>query len=140
VEKKKLKVKVKFYDDTDILLEEFIDLHYSLLDAVWVPATDLFVTDEQIFLMMEIPGVRQEDLTILVAPTWIHIRGIKQSPEAFKQGINFYKLEIPYGFFQKRVTLPFRVEHKNLKIALRDGLLIIEMKRKEKGVKVIKVE
>ena len=129
-----------FYEDTDILFEEFMDLPFSLLDVVWNPATDLFVTEERIYLMMEIPGVRKDDLTIMVAPTWVHIRGIKQSPEVFKHGINFYKLEIPDGFFQKRVILPFRVEPKNLKISLKEGLLTLEFKRKEKGIEVIKVE
>lgn len=129
-----------FYDETDILFEEFMDLPFSLLDVVWNPATDLFVTEERIYLMMEIPGVRKDDLTIMAAPTWVHIQGIKQSPEVFKQGINFYKLEIPYGFFQKRVILPFRVEPKNLKISLKEGLLTLEFKRKEKGIEIIKVE
>lgn len=129
------KVKVMFYEDTDILFEEFMDIHFSLLDVVWAPATDLFVTAEQIYLMMEIPGVRKEDLTLMVAPTWVQIRGTKQSPEAFKQGVSFYKLEIPYGYFQKRVVLPFRVEPKNLKISLTDGLLTLEFKRKEKKSK-----
>ncbi len=129
-----------FYDDTDILFEEFMDIHYSLLDMVWNPATDLFVTDDRVYLMMEIPGVRKEDLTIMVAPSWINIRGMKQSPEVFKHGINFYKLEIQYGYFQKRVIFPFRVEPKNLKISLREGLLTLEFKRKEKGIEVIKVE
>jgi len=124
-----------FYEDTDILFEEFMDIHFSLLDVVWAPATDLFVTAEQIYLMMEIPGVRKEDLTLMVAPTWVQIRGTKQSPEAFKQGVSFYKLEIPYGYFQKRVVLPFRVEPKNLKISLTDGLLTLEFKRKEKKSK-----
>ena len=129
-----------FYENTDILFEEFMDLQFSLLDVVWTPATDLFVTAEQIYLTMEIPGVNKDDLTIMVAPTWVHIRGVKQSQETFKQGINFYKLEIPYGYFQKRVVLPFRVEPKTLKISWKDGLLTLEFKRKEKGVKVIKVE
>ncbi len=129
-----------FYEDTDILFEEFMDLPFSLLDVVWNPTTDLFVTKERIYLMIEIPGVRKDDLTIMAAPTWVYIRGIKQSPEAFKQGINFYKLEIPYGFFQKRVILPFRVDPKNLKISLKEGLLTLEFKRKEKGIEVIKVE
>ena len=129
-----------FYEDTDILFEEFMDIHFSVLDVVWAPATDLFVTAEQIYLMLEIPGVKKEDLTIMLAPTWVHISGTKQSPETFKQGVNFYKLEIPYGYFQKRVILPFRVEPKNLKIALNDGILTLEFKRKEKGVKVIKIE
>lgn len=129
-----------FYEDTDILFEEFIDFHYSLFDVVWTPATDLFVTDEFIYLMMEIPGVDKEDLTIMVAPSWVQIRGIKPSPEAFKHGINFYKLEIPYGYFQKRVMLPFRVEPRNLKVTLKDGLLTLAFRRKEKAAKVIKVE
>jgi|UniRef100_A0A7C6ECH7 HSP20 family protein len=134
------KIKIMFYDDTDILFEEFLDWHYSLFEVVWTPATDLFVTEESIYLMMEIPGVNKEDLTIMVAPSWVHIRGMKQSPSTLKQGINFYKMEIPYGFFQKRVMLPFRIEPKKVKVTLKDGLLTLEFKRKEKGAKVIKVE
>ncbi len=122
------------------MFKEFWDWHYSFFDVVWTPATDLFVTDELIYLIMEIPGVNREDLTIMVAPSWVQIRGVKQSPSAFKQGINFYKLEIPYGYFQKRVMMPFRIEPKTVRVNLKDGLLTLQFQRKEKGAKVIKIE
>lgn len=138
--KKTFKDIVKFYDEASILFDEFMAMHYSLFDSFWTPAADLFVTDEAVCLMIEIAGVKKEDLTIFLAPTWIHVRGLKESPKTYDQGVNFYKLEIPYGFFQKRVALPYRIEPKSLKINLKDGLLTLRMRRKEKGVEIIKVE
>ncbi|MBN2464247.1 Hsp20/alpha crystallin family protein [candidate division WOR-3 bacterium] len=125
--------------DIDELFERFFGVQES--NAVWEPPVDLFVTERKVYLMAEVPGVPASEIHVRVGTRAVHILGTKRAPEKVRRGVTFYESQIPYGAFEKRVSLPFAVNPDSVKVNVKDGVLSLELDRAGGStVKVIKVE
>jgi HSP20 family protein len=125
--------------DIDELFERFFGVEEST--AVWEPPVDLFVSEHKIYLMAEVPGVPGSEVHVRVGVRMVQILGIKRPPEKVRRGVTFYESQIPYGGFEKRVSLPFAVNPDSIKVNFKDGVLSLEMDRTGGStVRVIRVE
>ncbi len=126
-----LKTIIKFFDDVATLADDIFDIHFpsSLAETYIDPVTDLFETDNKVFIIVEIPGVLKNELYIAVGPTMVLIQGIKRPLEIIKSKASFYNLEIAYGIFKKRIYLPSRIKLNSAKVFLKDGLLFMEFNK-----------
>jgi HSP20 family protein len=125
--------------DIDELFETFFGSQES--NAVWEPPIDLFVTEQKIYLMAEVPGVPGSEVHVRVGSRTVQIIGIKRPPAKVRRGVTFYESQIPYGGFEKRVSLPFTVNPDSIKVNIKDGVLSLELDRAQGStVKVIRIE
>jgi HSP20 family protein len=125
--------------DIDELFERFFGVEES--NAVWEPPIDLFVSEHKIYLMAEVPGVPGSEVHVRVGARMVQILGIKRPPEKVRRGVTFYESQIPYGGFEKRVSLPFTVNPDSIKVNIKDGVLSLELDRVGGStVRVIRVE
>ncbi len=132
---------IKFFDDVSALVDDIFEAEFtSFADTFYEPLIDVFETEEKIFIITEIPGVKKEDLSIAIGPTMVLIQGIKSRPELMQQGASFHNLEIPYGRFKKRVYLPSRIKTKSVTVSLKDGVLSMILDKDKKRARIIKIE
>lgn len=133
---------VRFFDDVSALVDDIFNEEVSAIEnkTYFEPTTDLFESNNKIFLFMEIPGVKKENLSIAVGPTMVIVQGIKNQNPLTTQTATYYNLEIPYGNFHKRIFLPSRIVAKSVRVSLKDGLLAMEFAKDEKILRVIKIE
>jgi HSP20 family protein len=124
--------------DIDELFERFFGADES--NAVWEPLVDLFVSEHQVHLMVEVPGVAGSEVHVRVGTRMVQILGIKRPPDKVRRGVSFYESQIPYGGFEKRVSLPFPVNPDSIKVEFKDGVLSLELDRVVGGVRVIRIE
>lgn len=69
---------------------------------VWRPPTDVFETDRDLVVRVEIAGMREEDISILLSSRYLLIRGLRQdNPERRA----YYQMEIYFGEFITEVEL-----------------------------------
>lgn len=130
---------VSISQDIDELFEKFFGVGES--NAVWEPPVDLFVSEHKVYLLAEVPGVPGEEVHVRVGARMVHILGIKRPPQKVRRGVSFYESQIPYGGFEKRVSLPFPVNPDSIKVNIKDGVLSLELDRTVGStVKVIRVE
>lgn len=129
---------VRIFDEAEVMFEAILRSASPL--ATWAPPTDLFITEEFLYVVFEIPGVDKQDLSVAVAPTTVQIRGLRRAPPEFKQGTNFYNLEISYGAFERRVYLPCPVYPEEVTSSFDNGILTLRFPKQKKRVKIIKVE
>ncbi len=85
------------------LQRRFFQLGASQAPA-WEPAVDLYETGEGLALEVTLPGVAAEAVEIVLEPGAVAVRG--ERPFPVEQGAVIYRLEIPYGRFERRVPLP----------------------------------
>jgi HSP20 family protein len=136
---RRLSAIVSVSHDIDQLFENFFGVQES--NAVWEPPVDLFVTEQKIYIMAEVPGVPGSEVHVRVGSRVIQILGIKRPPAKVRRGVTFYESQIPYGGFEKRVSLPFTVKPDSIKVNIKDGVLSLELDRAEGStVKVIRIE
>ena len=128
---------VSISPDIDELFERFFGP--DEYNAVWEPPVDLFASEERVYLMAELPGVAGSDINVRVGSRAVRIHGTKSPPDRVRRGVSFYESQIPYGRFEKRVSLPYAVNPDNIKVEFRDGILTLELRRVG-GPRVIQVE
>jgi HSP20 family protein len=120
---------VQLFDEVESLMTSFWEFHFPSLTMTWSPATDVFLAGDQVYIVVELPGILRRDLKIAVSPVLVEVSGLRRTPGFFGQGTSFYELEISHGVFRKRIALPCRTEPRRLKVALKDGMLTMRLPR-----------
>ena len=119
------------------MFERFFGAEES--NAVWEPLVDLFVSEHKVHLMAEVPGVAGSEVHVRVGTRMVQILGIKRPPDKVRRGVSFYESQIPYGGFEKRVSLPFPVNPNSIKVEFNDGVLSLELDRVGGGARIIRI-
>ncbi|MEO0078323.1 MAG: Hsp20/alpha crystallin family protein [candidate division WOR-3 bacterium] len=127
-----------FGREIDELFEQFFGPDTS--EAVWQPLVDLYVTQDKVYLLAEVPGVVESDIHIAVGAQSVLITGVKRVPEGARQGASFYESEIPYGTFEKRVALPVPTRPESLKAELVSGVIRLEIDRRHPKERVVRID
>ncbi|MGD9808475.1 MAG: Hsp20/alpha crystallin family protein [Deferribacterales bacterium] len=106
----------------------------------WLPPVDIFETEEEIIIIAELPGMKEEDLDIQVTDGVLSLKGEKKYPAEGERD-NYYRLERAYGKFNRSFSIPNTVDITSVKASLKEGLLKVSLKKKEEiQPRVIKVE
>ena len=71
----------------------------------WQPPIDLYETDEDLWLLVALPGVDAQHIEILVDGAALVVRGERTLPPALRTA-GVVRMEIPQGRFERRVELP----------------------------------
>jgi HSP20 family protein len=71
----------------------------------WEPPVDLYETADGLTLCVALPGVAADELDVSLESGTIVVRGERAFPVEYQRAI-IYRLEIPYGRFERRIVLP----------------------------------
>jgi len=71
----------------------------------WEPPVDLYETGDGLTLCVALPGVAADEIEVSLEAGTVVVRGERAFPGAFQRAI-IYRLEIPYGRFERRIALP----------------------------------
>ena len=90
------------------------------------PAVDIYETADQIVIVAEIAGIRDQDLELDVDGLLCTIRGErKPAPRVEKR--EFRQMEISHGPFQRELFLPAAVNPDAVETVYKDGMLQITL-------------
>jgi HSP20 family protein len=107
--------------------------------GAWIPPVDIEEDSEKLVLTAELPGFKEDQIDLQVEGGVLTIRG-ERTFEDKQDGKNFHRVERSYGQFVRSFTLPNNVDRDNVKASFKDGLLSIELpKREEAKPRQIKV-
>ena len=73
--------------------------------ASWEPPVDIFEDDREVIVMIAMPGVAADRVQVTSEPGVLIVRGERSLPCANAR-YAIRQLEIPYGFFERRIALP----------------------------------
>jgi len=103
----------------------------DLVSGTWVPAVDVAETQEKIVVRAEVPGMKQEDIQIEFENGLLTIRGERKIEKS--EGLTWHRVERVYGNFSRSFTLPRTVDAEKISAAYRDGILEIDVPKKEEA-------
>ena len=103
----------------------------DLVSGAWVPPVDVAETQEKIIVRAEVPGMKQEDIQIEFENGLLTIRGERQLIK--DEGVTFHRVERTFGNFSRSFTLPRTVDPEKISATYRDGVLEIEVPKKEEA-------
>ncbi len=94
---------------------------------VFRPPCDVFETDEQIVVKVEIAGMREEDFSISLDGYVLRIGGTR-GDSAGK--LAYERMEINYGEFRLDIRLPHMVELSQIDATYEKGFLLVRVPRR----------
>jgi len=106
-------------------LQEPLPGHRWLLTRqpkVWRPPTDVYETDSQVIVKVEIAGMQQEDFSVSLNAQVLMISGVRRDPA---EKLAYQQLEILYGQFETEVYIPWTVDEHAIQATYQDGFLSV---------------
>ena len=104
----------------------------DLVSGSWIPPVDVAETQERILVRAEVPGMKQDDIQIEYENGMLTIRG-ERKIEKEDPGLQWHRVERTYGNFSRSFTLPRTVDPERIGATYRDGVLEIEVPKKEEA-------
>ena len=95
-------------------------------DVAFAPAVDVYQSDGHLVLRFDLPGIIEDDVDIEATETAVIIRGERDRP-ADAAPDDYYRKEWAYGFFERKIDLPVRVNPRRLRAQYSDGVLTIRL-------------
>lgn len=104
------------------------------------PSVDVIEEGDNIRVVVEVPGMTPEDLTVSVSEDSLTVRGQKKREE--EEGKDIHRRECLHGPFRRVVPLPMKVDRDNVEATFKNGVLnIVLSKSAETGKRIpIKTE
>jgi len=99
--------------------------------AAFVPAADLMVSEGDLVLTMDLPGLTAEDLEIEVLDGYLVVRGERRRPE-IGQGVSVAHAERSFGGFERRIKVPEGVDPDRITASMDHGVLSLLVPKPER--------
>jgi HSP20 family protein len=95
------------------------------------PPVDVLEENEKIIVKMEVPGVDEKDLRVTFEDGVLTVSGERLFEK--KESRNYHRIERTYGSFSRTFTLPRSIDAGQIKADYRNGVLEIEIPKKEES-------
>jgi HSP20 family protein len=92
----------------------------------WVPATDVYETEAEIVVCMEISGLAPEDISVVAEQRQVTVTGQRRFPP-IENASCIHQLEIEHGHFKRKIPLPIAVDPESTSSVYRNGYLLIRL-------------
>ncbi len=92
----------------------------------WEPPTDVYENDRGLVVQVEIAGMQEEDFTITLGERILIIEGVREDPEPKRV---YHQMEIRFGPFRARVSLPWAVDAEQVEATYEQGVLRVFLPR-----------
>lgn len=126
---------VKYADVEDFPgLRLFQDTVNRMLDQnaarPWVPAVDIFETENEWVLKADLPDVKLEDVNIQIENGNLTLKGERKFQKE-ENGKGYQRVERSYGTFARYFSLPDTVDSENVRADYANGVLTVKLPKKE---------
>lgn len=121
-------------DDFPIGLRLFQDTVNRMLNQStsrpWVPAVDIFETENEWVLKADLPEVKMNDIDIQIENGTMTLKGERKFQKD-ETGKGYTQVERNYGTFARYFTLPETVDSEKVQAAYAQGVLTVTLPKKE---------
>ncbi|GIW24055.1 Hsp20/alpha crystallin family protein [Meiothermus sp.] len=93
----------------------------------WVPAVDVLDEGTQFRILVDVPGVKNEDLELLEEGQTITLAGVRHSVIG-----SYARQERPAGSFRRTLTLPEAIRPNSAQASLKGGVLELILQKARK--------
>ena len=98
----------------------------------FVPAIDVLEGDEEVLVLVDLPGLEAEQIDVSVAGNMLTIRGQRTAFPA-ESGRAVHSSERPAGEFSRSVPLPVPVNPEAVTATLHEGVLSVKIVKSERA-------
>lgn len=107
--------------------------------TAWVPAVDVYETEDELVIKTDLPEISEKDLDVRVENNRMTIRGERKFEQEAKED-NYLQMERAYGSFSRSFSLPNTVNTEAIRAEYKNGVLTVTLpKRAESKPKQVKI-
>jgi len=99
----------------------------------WSPALDLYQNKDNVVAVVELPGMRKEEIETSLHDGTLTISGERRKESAGQNGEQAERSERFVGKFRRSITLPTRVDANKVSATYRDGILTVTLPKAEEA-------
>jgi HSP20 family protein len=100
------------------------DKHWPF--TAWTPPCDIYETDKEIVLKMELPEMRKEDVRVTLENNVLTLRGERKFEETVDRE-NYHRIERKYVEYKRTYTQPTLVEGTKVLSEFKEGMLTVKL-------------
>ena len=116
--------------------DRLFDSNGGRFSLSWSPVTDVREDENGLQVVVELPGMSSEDVSVTVENGVLSISGEKrQENEEGDAESNYHLVERRYGKFERTFRLPRSVDSGKVKAKFDNGLLTVDLPKSEKAKK-----
>lgn len=110
----------------------------------WNPPVDILETPDDLMIVMDVPGLAPESLTVEIEGSSVIVSGDRRLD--YGAGLKFHCLERAEGSFSRRIQILAAVDGRESEVRLADGLLRIrlpkiqERRRRRRRLEIVEPE
>jgi len=93
-------------------------------DRSFSPPMDIYETEDNLVVVMEIGGMKAENIQVTFEKETLSISGNRAEPSSPPK-TRLHQMEIDYGRFQRTLRIPFPLKTDDFKATYRQGLLVV---------------
>ena len=104
--------------------------------TVWVPAVDIYETENELVVKADLPDVNPQVLDIRVENNILTIRGERKFETQGHENVsedNYLRIERAYGSFSRSFSLANSVNSEAIKADYHDGVLTLSLPKREEA-------
>ena len=90
--------------------------------AAFMPAADVMVSNGDLLLRFDLPGLTAEDVLIEAQDSFLTVRGERKRAQA-PDGASYVQAERPFGAFERRIQIPKGIDPDAITARMQDGVL-----------------
>lgn len=94
----------------------------------WRPPVEVYETDDSLVVLVELAGLADEDIEVVLDDTVMTIRGDRRSAVC-EDRRTVHAMGILYGPFAADIYLPFSVDHDGVEASYEAGILRVRLPR-----------
>jgi HSP20 family protein len=95
----------------------------------WRPFIDIYERTDNIIVVVELPGVTKDDVSVTVEKGILSISGFRHK-EIPQEAEHVHQMEIPHGPFKRSIKLHGSANIAKIQADFKDGFLTIQIPRK----------
>lgn len=92
-------------DEAERRHRQFYRIGQVQMQTVWEPPTDIFETQEDLWIIVALPGAKLEETGVVIDGSVLTVMSERRLPAAMRQAV-IHRMELPYGRLQKSIELP----------------------------------
>jgi HSP20 family protein len=102
------------------------------ITSAWMPPCDVFEDKEAVRIILEVPGVKPEDVRLSLENNMLTIRGEKKQV-AEEKAERVHRYERSYGVFERSFALPSTVDADKIEARYDSGVLAVTLPKAERA-------
>jgi len=119
-------------DDLTGALDAFLRFPFKInwMEFDKFPKMDVYEKEKKLFVRVELPGVDQKDIRLMVSGNISAFKAEKRRETEIRKD-EYHQMESSLGSFERVLELPSEVKIDQIKAVYSDGVLKIELSKKE---------